>query len=89
MSTQSIKSDALEPDLDDLRGKGPKALYGGSQAIPRLRPGLCHTDSDCHFFVFTPGHFSHLDQRSTHHEQPVHHGTPGPGRHDSDGRGKN
>lgn len=26
MSTQSIKSDALEPDLDDLRGKGPKAL---------------------------------------------------------------
>jgi ribose transport system permease protein len=35
MSTQSIKSDALEPELDDLRGKGPR---GRLTAALRLFP---------------------------------------------------
>lgn len=30
MATQSIKSDALEPDLTDLRGKGAKGLFAGA-----------------------------------------------------------
>src|SRR5271166_205101 len=30
MATQSIKSDALEPDLSDLRGKGAKGLLTGA-----------------------------------------------------------
>ncbi|MBV8277810.1 MAG: ABC transporter permease, partial [Verrucomicrobia bacterium] len=30
MATQSIKSDALEPDLSDLRGKGAKGLLAGA-----------------------------------------------------------
>jgi ribose transport system permease protein len=30
MATQSIKSDALEPDLNDLRGKGVRGLFSGA-----------------------------------------------------------
>ena len=89
MATQSIKSDALEPDLSDLRGKGAKGLLTGAfKTLPGIRVSFHHVTSHSHLLRVITGYLFHLAERSTDLEQSIWHRAASTCRDDSHGRGK-
>ena len=87
MATQSIKSDALEPDLTDLRGEGRKRFSDRSlKILTGVRVSFNHVASHNHLLRSVAGYFFHVDERPIDSQQPIRNCTAGAGRDDSDGR---